>query len=109
MWSLRVVENSAIIDSTVRKRAFGTKGSRGQIFLDNSRTSFRENLVCDAICQEWYPLFENHFLFGTVLADFSFESRIICPDHDFCIGKYRYFRRGSIGDYRNGSLNVIQG
>ena len=26
--------------------------------------------VCDAICQEWYPLFEGHFLFGTVLDDF---------------------------------------
>src|SRR5436309_7020880 len=26
--------------------------------------------VCDAICQEWYPLFESHFLFGTILDDF---------------------------------------
>ena len=58
--------------------------------------------VCDAICQEWYPLFESHFLFGTILDDFSLQSRIICPDHDFRIGEYRYFRKGSIGVYRNG-------
>src|SRR6266571_1395155 len=66
--------------------------------------------VCSAIRKEalswrkspeWYPLFENHFLYGTVLADFSFESRKICLDYDFRIGEYGYFRRGRIGVYRN--------
>ncbi len=61
-----------------------------------------EEQVCDAICQEWYPLFESRFLFGTVLDDFSFLSRVICPDRDFRIGKYRDFRSGRIGVYRNG-------
>ena len=27
--------------------------------------------VCGAILQEWYPLFENRFLSGTILDDFS--------------------------------------
>ena len=32
----------------------------------------RRQEVCCAICQEWYPFFESHFLFRTVLGDFSF-------------------------------------
>jgi len=65
--------------------------------------------VCGVVRQEWYPLFESHFLFGTVLDDFS---RLFCEiglDCDFRIGKDRYFRSGRIGGYRNGSLNAIQG
>jgi len=44
----------------------------GVEFLGPFKRERRGRVVCDAICQEWYPLFEGHFLFGTVLDDFSF-------------------------------------
>src|SRR5262249_23045085 len=28
--------------------------------------------VCGASCEEWYPLFQGHFLFGIILGDFFF-------------------------------------
>ncbi len=58
---------------------------------------------------EWYPIFESHFLFGTVLGDFSLESPVIGPDRDFRIGKSRTFVRAESACIEIGSQNAIQG